>query len=73
MCAEVISNTPNIDHFSKHWYELSIEEKRAKIQMAEEMKRRGYFPNNMLAETIAEKIYISTRNKLMRLERANEC
>lgn len=59
---EVISNKPMAESYRKTWNELSIEERRHKIQLAEELKLRGYFPRNVLAETIAQKIYNATRN-----------
>ena len=63
---EVMSSIPTISLYEKQWNELSIEERRDRIQSAEDYRLRGYYPVNMNAEVIAERIYTNTRSKLLR-------
>ena len=64
--SEVVSSVPVIGVYEKPWNELSIDERRTKIQLAEDYRLRGYYPKQMTAEVIAERIYSNTRNKLLR-------
>jgi len=63
---EVMSSIPTISLYEKQWNELSIEERRDRIQSAEDYRLRGYYPIHMNAEVIAERIYTNTRSKLLR-------
>jgi hypothetical protein len=63
---EVLSNIATISMYEKLWHELSVEERRNRIQSAEDYRLRGYYPTHMNAEVIAERIYTNTRSKLIR-------